>query len=178
MALLAEAMREVFAGHLEQAEELTQRAAELGSGAQGLDATYYYVAILQGWGLRREQGRLAELESSLEGYVQEHPRVFLFRCLLANVYAELGRETEARAELDRLAGDDFADLHVGTEWFLTASALASVSDFLQAAEHAERLYEALLPYADYNVFARDPEVRTRFGLEIPRRARDDDGPMG
>jgi DNA-binding SARP family transcriptional activator len=157
VVLIAEAMREIFAGHLEEAEELMQRAAKLGSGAQGLDATYYYVANLQTWGLRREQGRLAELESSLERYVQEYPWVFLFRCLLANVYAELGRETRAREELDRLAGDDFADLYVGSEWFLAASALASVCEYLQAAEHAERLYEALLPYAGYNVVAQ-PEL--------------------
>jgi tetratricopeptide (TPR) repeat protein len=157
VVLIAEAMREIFAGHLEEAEELMQRAAQLGSGAQGLDATYYYVANLQTWGLRREQGRLAELESSLEGYVQEYPGVFLFRCLLANVYAELGRETRAREELDRLAGDDFADLYVGSEWLLGTSALASVCEYLQAAEHAKRLYEALLPYAGYNVFAQ-PEL--------------------
>jgi DNA-binding SARP family transcriptional activator len=157
VVLIAEAMRDIFAGHLERAEQAMQHAAELGSGAQGLDATYYYVGNLQGWGLRCEQGRLAEIESSLERYVEEYPGAFLLRCLLANVYAELGRETRAREELDRLAGDYFADLKAGTEWFLAASALASVCDFLRDAERAERLYEALLPYAGHNVFAQ-PEL--------------------
>ena len=157
VASIVEAMRNTFAGRLEQAEEVMEDAAELGSVAQGLDATFYYVANVQGWALRREQGRLAEVEAPLESYVEEYPGVFLLRCLLANVYAELGRKTRAREQLDRLAADDFADLHVGTEWFLAGSALASVCDFLHAAEHAERLYEALLPYAGYNVYAH-PEV--------------------
>jgi tetratricopeptide (TPR) repeat protein len=157
VVLIAEAMRDTFAGRLEHAEEVMRRAAEVGSGAQGLDATYYYVVNLQSWALRSEQGRLAEVEASLESYVAEYPVVFVFRCLLANLYAELGRETQARQQLDRLAADDFADLHVGTEWFLGASALASVCAFLGDAERAEPLYEALLPYAGYNVHAH-PEA--------------------
>ena len=60
VASIVEAMRNTFAGRLEQAEEVMEDAAELGSVAQGLDATFYYVANVQGWALRREQGRLAE----------------------------------------------------------------------------------------------------------------------
>jgi DNA-binding SARP family transcriptional activator len=152
-----QAMRDIFAGRFDQAEEVLRRAAELGSGAQGLDATYYYVVNLQTWALRREQGRLAEVEASLERYVNEYPNVFLFRCVLASLYSELGREEEARAELDRSAADDFADLDVGTEWFLGASLLAEVCASLEDSERAKPLYEVLAPYADYNVFAH-PEV--------------------
>jgi tetratricopeptide (TPR) repeat protein len=157
VVLATQAMRDVFAGRFEQAEEVLQRATELGSGAQGLDATYYYVVNLQTWALRREQGRLAEVEASLERHVNEYPNVFLFRCVLASLCSELGREEDARAELDRCAADDFADLDVGTEWFLGASLLAEVCASLEDGERAKPLYEALAPYADYNVFAH-PEV--------------------
>jgi len=157
VALAAETMCDLFAGRMQHAEEVMRRAAELGSGAQGLDATYYYVENLQGWALRREQGRLAEVEASLERYVEEYSGVFIFRCVLASVHSELGRERQAREELDRLAADDFAELHVGTEWFFGASLLAGVCAFLEDAARAQPLYEALLPYADYNVFAH-PEV--------------------
>jgi DNA-binding SARP family transcriptional activator len=156
-ALATEAMLDLFVGRMEDAEEVTRRAAELGSGAQGLDATYYYLINLQGWALRREQGRLAEVEASLESYVEEYPHVFIFRCVLASVYSELGREKQAREELDRLGADDFADLHVGTEWFFGANLLAGVCALLGDAARAQPLYEALLPYADYNVYAH-PEV--------------------
>ena len=156
-ALAADAARHMFAGRLGQAEEILRRVAELGAGAQGLDATYYYVINLQSWALRREQGRLAEVEAPLETYVEEYPNVFIFQCVLASVHTELGRERQAREEMDRLAVDDFADLQVGTEWFFGASLLAGVCALLGDAGRAEPLYEALLPYADCNVYAH-PEV--------------------
>ena len=77
--------------------------------------------------------------------------------MLASVYSELGRDRQARDELDRLAADDFADLHVGTEWFFGASLLAGVCAVIGDAARAQGLYEALLPYANYNVFAH-PDV--------------------
>jgi tetratricopeptide (TPR) repeat protein len=157
LRLVMEATRDLFHGRLERVAEIVQQAAELGSQTQGLDATYLYVANLQTWALRREQGKLAEVEAALERYVEEYPHVFIFRCVLAGVYAELGREREAREELDRIAASDFADLHVGTEWFLGASALASVCALLDDAKRARRLYDALLPYAAFNVYAH-PEV--------------------
>jgi DNA-binding SARP family transcriptional activator len=150
-----EAMFDLLAGRHEQAEVAMTRNAELGPGAQGLDATYYYVINLQGWALRREQGRLAEVEASLERYVGEYPDVFIFRCVLASVHSELGREQRARDELTSLATDEFAD--VGTEWFFGASLLAEVCASAGDVVRAERLYEALSPYADYNVYAH-PEV--------------------
>jgi DNA-binding SARP family transcriptional activator len=157
LALVMEATRDMFRGRLERAADVVERVAELGSGAQGLDATYLYVANLQTWALRSEQGRLDEVEVPLEQYVAEYPDVFIFRCALANVYGELGHERKARAELARIAASDFADLHIGTEWFVGASALASVCARLEDAEAAKRLYDALLPYADFNVYAH-PEV--------------------
>jgi DNA-binding SARP family transcriptional activator/tetratricopeptide (TPR) repeat protein len=157
LAWVEEATRDVFTGRLQRAEEVMQRAAELGSRAQGLDATYWYVTNLQGWALRREQGRLSELEDSLESYVAEHRGVFIFRCLLASLYSELGREGQAREELDRLAAEEFADLQVGTEWFFGASVLAAVCQRLGDTARAEPLYQALLPYADCNVYAH-PEA--------------------
>jgi tetratricopeptide (TPR) repeat protein len=157
LALVMEATRDLFRGHLERAARLVPEAAAVGSEAQGLDATYLYVANLQTWALKREQGVLAEVEPALERYVDEYPNVFIFRCVLADVYAELGRESEARSELDRLAADDFAELHVGTEWFVGASALAGVCAFLEDTDAAKRLYDALLWYAGFNVYAH-PEV--------------------
>jgi DNA-binding SARP family transcriptional activator len=152
-----EATRDVFTGRLRRAEEVMKRAAELGSSAQGLDATYWYVTNLQGWALRREQGRLSELEASLESFVAEHQGVFIFRCLLASLYSELGRDSQAREALDRLAAEEFSDLQVGTEWFFGASVLAGVCERLGDSARAEPLYEALLPYADCNVYAH-PEA--------------------
>jgi DNA-binding SARP family transcriptional activator len=155
---IARGMRALLAGRIEDAERLMHRFAELGPGGQGADATdFYYVLNLQSWAVRREQGRLAEVEAPLARFVEEYPDLFLFRCLLADVFCALGRAAEARDELERLAADDFSDLQVGTEWFLGASVLAGVCAFLGDAARAARLYEALLPYPDCNVYAH-PEV--------------------
>jgi DNA-binding SARP family transcriptional activator len=154
---IEEATQNLLAGRIGRAEEIAQRASEIGSHAQGLDATYWYVINLQGWSLRREQGRLPEILPLLETYVAEHPGVFIFRCLLASVYSELGREGDARRELDRLAAEHFENLEVGTEWFLGAAVLAWVCAILDDAERARGLYDALLPYPEYNVYAH-PEA--------------------
>jgi tetratricopeptide (TPR) repeat protein len=157
IVLVAEAMRGIFVGDFEHAEQLMRRAFEVGFAAQGADATYYYIENLQGWALRRELGRLSELESSLESYVQEYPGTFVLRCLLAGVHMDLGREMRAREELERLAANDFADIELESEWFLGASVLAEVCERLGDVARAELLYEALLPYAGYNVYG-SPEV--------------------
>jgi hypothetical protein len=93
----------------------------------------------------------------METYLDDYPAVFVFRALLTSVHAELGREDQARPDLDRLAEDTFAELHTGMDWFLGASVLAWVCSLLEDAERARPLYDALLPYADYNIFAM-PEV--------------------
>jgi DNA-binding SARP family transcriptional activator len=154
----ARAMLALFRGRLEEAERLIEVARELGSRALGLDATFYYVMNLQAFTLRREQGRLVEVAAEFERFVDEYPN-FVFRSALASLHCELGREHEARVELDRLAADGFPDLEVGTEWFFGASLLAEVCAAVGAREHAAALYEALLPYADFNVYSHIESTR-------------------
>jgi tetratricopeptide (TPR) repeat protein len=151
-------MRDCFAGRFDEAERNIERAVELGSGVHGLpravdDTTFSYVTNLQYWALRREQGGLTDIRGSIEAFVAEYPTFQIFRCVLANLYSELGHEARAREELNRLAADDFVALEVGTEWFFGASLLAEVCAFLGDAPQATRLYEVLLPYADSNVMA-------------------------
>ena len=74
-----------------------------------------------------------------------------------SLYSEVGEEELARAELTRLARDDFDGLEVGTEWFFGASLLAEACERLGESAHAPRLYEALLPYGDCLVISH-PEV--------------------
>ena len=157
IVLVAEAMRGIFVGDFEHAEQLMRRAFEVGFAAQGADATYYYIENLQSWALLRELGRLSELDDSLVSYVEEYPGTFVLRCLLVDVHMQLGRETRAREELERLATSDFADIEFESEWFVGAAVLAEVCERLGDVTRAELLYAALLPYADYNVYA-SPEV--------------------
>jgi tetratricopeptide (TPR) repeat protein len=157
---MAGVMRALQAGRFDEAEQLVEREVALGSGGQGElmdDPTFQYVSHVHEWALGRERGRLAEARGSLQRYVAEHPDQFLFRCMLASTYSELGEVPNARAQLERLARDDFQTLEVGTEWFFGASLLAEVCERLDEGAHAPRLYGALLPYGDCVVITH-PEI--------------------
>ena len=156
---MARFMRALQAGRLEEAEQLVERELALGGGGrrEADDATFQYVSHFCGWALGRERGELAETRSSLERYVADYPDQFLFRCMLASTYTEIGEEDSARAELNRLAAKELQDLEVGTEWFFGASLLAEVCERLGEPGPAPRLYEALRPYGDYVVITH-PEI--------------------
>src|SRR5262249_60950308 len=55
--------------------------------------------------VRREQGRLGELEAGLKSLVYQYPDVSVWRASLAWLYAELGRSAVARVQCDRLLSD-------------------------------------------------------------------------
>jgi tetratricopeptide (TPR) repeat protein len=155
---MSQASRALFDRRFAEAERITEGPIALrsrGPGALGGvdDTTFYYVAHLQRWALRRERGGLEQVRDSIERYVADYPTLFIFRCVLTNLYSQLGCATSAQQELDRLGADDFAGLEVGTEWHLAANLLAEACAYLGDTRHAPRLYRALLPYGDYNVMA-------------------------
>jgi tetratricopeptide (TPR) repeat protein len=153
-----QATRALFAGRLQEAERLIE-LVQLGPGGHGApggvdDTTFSYVAHFQGWALRRERGGLEQVRESLERYVAEYPTFFIFHCILVNLYSHLGHAARARQELERVAADDFASLEVGTEWHFGANLLAEACALLGDTRYAARLYDALLPYGDCNVWAQ------------------------
>jgi DNA-binding SARP family transcriptional activator len=155
---VAQGMRACFAGRFAEAEHFISQTARFGGGGYAAwgavdDTTFNYVTLFQQWGLRRDRGGLAEVREPIERFVAQYPTFFIFRCLLTNLHSQLGHDAEAQSHLDRLAAHDFAALEVGTEWFFAACLLAEVCASLGAARPAADLYEALLPYGDYNVIA-------------------------
>ena len=97
--------------------------------------------------LRRQQGRLEELETALTYLLaQQLPSVASQRVGLALLYSELGREVEARREFIALATHDFADLPRDQAWLVSIAFLAQVCAFLADTQHAATLYEFLQPY--------------------------------
>jgi tetratricopeptide (TPR) repeat protein len=104
---------------------------------------------IQLFALRREQGRLEEVEPVLGRAAREMPAYRVLRCVLAHVYAELGREWEARQALESL-GPRFDSLPVDDEWIFGMSLLPEVVAYLGDGDRAATLYELLLPYADRN----------------------------
>ena len=146
-----QAMRALLDGRFEEGEQFAQQALVIGRRVQPETAVQQFG--LQMLGLRREQGRLQEIEGQLKSFVERYPAIPGWRCALAYVYSELGRESEARREFERLAANDFADLPRDLVW-LPAIAVLSVScAFLGDADRAATLYDLLLPYAGRTVTA-------------------------
>src|SRR5262249_46301016 len=106
---------------------------------------------LQMFTLRREQGRLKELEPAVRYFVQQHTAAAAWRPGLAVIYSELGRTREARTEFDHLARHDFTDLPRDGLWLASMTYLTDVCAFLGDTAHAATLYRLLLPYAERTV---------------------------
>ena len=133
-------------GRFAEAEGLIDHARSLGERAQSWNAAVSFG--LQRFLLRREQGRLEEVESLIRRSVDDYPTYGIWRCALTQMAADLGHEAEARAMLEALAKDDFAALPVDEMWLASTALLAEAAECLAHARGAAVLYELLLPFQD------------------------------
>jgi len=143
------AMRALLDGRFDEAERVARQALEMGQRLRPADAWQSFsVQLLI---LRAEQGRLAELEPTVQEFVARYPQLPAWRCALAYLWSEMGRAAEASAEFTRLAAHDFADLPRDFLWLVAVTLLADVCAMLGDATHAAVLYDLLVPYAGRNV---------------------------
>jgi DNA-binding CsgD family transcriptional regulator/tetratricopeptide (TPR) repeat protein len=135
-------------GNLAEAEALAERSHDWGRLLTGRDASGVYG--IQMFGVRREQGRLAELAPAVRILAGEAERDGPWLPGLAAVLAELGMEREAKRELSRLASEGLggfrSSLWLATLAYLT-DACAAVGDETMAAI----VYPELEPLAGANV---------------------------
>ncbi|HWC27925.1 MAG TPA: AAA family ATPase, partial [Solirubrobacteraceae bacterium] len=136
-------------GDLAAAERFTAEAVEQAGAVRGSIAPL--IADAQTFILRRTQGRHAELEPLVRKNADRLPAMRRWRCGLALVLAELGRDDEARCELEQLAADDFEDVPRDALWLVAMSLLAELCARLHDRRRARRLYELLAPYEGRNV---------------------------
>ena len=139
----------LLAGHFTDAEafvrDILAEPVRLANAAQVASALMFLV--------RREQGRLAELEAGLKSLVYQYPDVSVWRASLAWLYAELGRAAEARVQFDGLAGDGLTRIRRDLTWPYAMACLAEACVLSGAAADAVPLYDALLPYTNRNIVA-------------------------
>ena len=147
--LLWRAMRALLAGSLDRADQLAGEALAAGAPAEAVTATQYYA--IQLLGIRRDQGRMAELEQSVRRLVADNPSRPAWRAALANLLCEEGRLEEAEEEFERLAAADFDDIPKDLDWMIAMILLSDVCADLGDAPRAELLYALLESYADVNV---------------------------
>jgi hypothetical protein len=101
--------------------------------------------------LRWTQGRMGEVEALVRGFADAAPAIVGWRAALARIYCELGREAEARRELERLDERGFAQLPRYNGWLNMMALLSEVCAHLGDARRAGALYDLLLPFERRNV---------------------------
>jgi tetratricopeptide (TPR) repeat protein len=145
------AARALMQGRFAEAERLAAEALAQGQRVQEQTAMNFYA--VQMFFLRREQGRLGELEASLESMAAQYPAVPGWHCALASLYAEIDRESAARAQLDILAGSDFRILPRDGSWRAAIGLAADACVYLRDRSRAAVLYDLLLPHDGLTVVA-------------------------
>jgi DNA-binding SARP family transcriptional activator/tetratricopeptide (TPR) repeat protein len=146
--------RALMAGRFDVAEQHNLQALGYGRRLQGLDATQLQVGVgIQLLLLRKEQGRLVELEETIRGFVREFPLIYAWRVGLAWIHMVTGDEEAARWEFEQLAVKDFTHIPRDVAWLATVAAAAEVCALLGDERRAVMLYELLLPFAQHCVVA-------------------------
>ena len=146
LGIAPRALMELLEGNFEEAEVLVRDESDPGAhftlARDNVSAARFHRFLL-----RREQGRLAEEVAEMRASLEEIPWYPLHRSALICALVELGREGEARTELDALSHDDFSALYPDNEWLLGMSLAAEAAARLGATNAAETLYGQLVPLA-------------------------------
>ena len=148
LAAVFRATRASMSGRFEDSERLAQQALAFGQSMETEAASGIFG--IQMFALRREQGRLKEIEPVVRVFLLEHSAAAAWRPGLAVIFSDLGLVADARAEFEILAEHDFEDLTLDMVWMGTMSFLVDVCTFLQDGARAEMLYRKLIPFAGMN----------------------------
>jgi DNA-binding winged helix-turn-helix (wHTH) protein/tetratricopeptide (TPR) repeat protein len=143
MGLLFQGLRAFLGARLAEAERLAHEALALGQGFGTPNAVGAFACQL--YAVRREQGRLAELEAPLRTMVREQPDLPVFRTALAALAAETGRRQEAADAVGSLLSGLEAfprDQH----WLPALSLLAPACVAAGEPPFVRRIFELLAPY--------------------------------
>jgi tetratricopeptide (TPR) repeat protein len=143
-----QACEALLEGRFDDYEHLAQEGLAIGQSLENERAAGIFG--MQMFTLRREQGRLREVERLLRHFVQTEG-AHAWRPGLALIYTELGHNAEAATEFERLAQDDFADIPRDSNWVVSLTYLVDTCTSLGDRTRASTLYELLLPYRQVNV---------------------------
>ncbi len=144
-----EAQRALLDGRFSDAERLAE--AIVAEPTRRTNAAQVGSALL--FIVRREQGRVGELEAGLKSLVYQYPTLTVWRASLAWLYAESGRDAEAQAEAAQLAGADCVAIPRDLTWLYTLSCLASVYAQSGSPAQVTMVRAALAPFAGRIVVA-------------------------
>ncbi len=137
-----------MAGDFAEGEAKAAETYRYGRRAQGGHVRLLYAGHL--YGLRRSQGRLAEIRDEVRPLIGDKPTLPVWRAGLIAAYCETGDPVTAQAELDRLTRDGCAHVPRDMFWLGALCLLAEGAVALGDRAAAVGLRRALEPYADHN----------------------------
>lgn len=133
-------------GRLDEAEEASTAAFELGTATGQPDAATWFAGQL--FTIRWQQGRLGELVDAIEEQVTEQAdRVPAWRAAHAVALVQVGRTEEAARVLDDVVTDGRVLLPPNSLWLQGVAYLCTVSEHLRRPDVARVLHDALAPYS-------------------------------
>jgi DNA-binding CsgD family transcriptional regulator len=135
-------------GELAEAETAAERSREWGRLLVGRDASGVYG--IQMFGVRREQGRLAELAPVMRVLAAGDRAGGAWRPGLVAMLAELAMEEQVREELDRVQAEGLEALREGL-WLASLTYLADAAGAVAHEGVAALVYPLLAPLAETNV---------------------------
>jgi DNA-binding CsgD family transcriptional regulator len=136
------------AGRFDDAEAAAEQVLALGSVTDSpFDEGVYGIQM---FAIRREQGRLTEVEPVLR-LVAARGDQPLWRPGLAALYTDLGMLEDARREFEILAVDDFAAMARDSVWPASLSFLADACVALEDRDRARVLMQELAQFAGQNL---------------------------
>jgi DNA-binding CsgD family transcriptional regulator/tetratricopeptide (TPR) repeat protein len=135
-------------GQLAEAEAAAEGSREWGQLLVGRDASSVYG--IQMFGVRREQGRLAELAPVMRVLAAGDRGGGAWRAGLVAMLAELAMEEQVRSELDRMQAEGLEPLREGL-WLASLTYLADAASAVGHTEVAALVYPELAPLAGTNV---------------------------
>ena len=158
-------------GRLDEAERLAFESYELRRRLETRDAESVLAAQL--FMIRRAQGRVHELLPAVAEAVERHPALAAWRAALPLVHLGAGDEDRAREELEQAVAG-VPGIPRDFFWLTAMTLLSEATAALGAAGPAERLYDALAPFASRWVqigyAAGDGPVARSLGCSPPRAA--------
>ncbi len=141
---LLRAMRASLDGRFDESERLAADAVEIGEPTGDPDvATNFGVQIAA---IRYHQNRLGEFEDLIRQTILASPTLVVWRCVLALIYAQSGRRSDAEHELMRIFTSDLNDLRKDVNWLPALVFLGEACATLRDVKRAARVYELLAPY--------------------------------
>ena len=140
------ATRAAINGDFDTTSRLAARARQQGRQAGDANAELFW--RIQAGTLMLAQHRFGEADTAwVEDHARNSPAGAAWWTLLSWIWAEQGRQADARAVLDRLATHDFSLLERDINWLPGIAELIHASASLNDAGRAAALYEQLAPFS-------------------------------